>query len=244
MKDLKARIYPESEFGGFSDVDGTVAFYLRVNSLLLPGGTVVDFGCGRGAFLEDPVSFRRELRNLKGKVSRVIGMDVDPAAGSNPSLDEFRCLEENSWPMEAGCADLCVCDSVLEHLAEPQAFFDEAARVLKPGGYLCIRTPNLWSYVALASRLVPNRSHARVLERVKEKTQSRDVFPTFYRCNSISAIRKALRRSGFSGIVYGFSPEPAYLSFSPLAYALGAFLHRHLPKMFSPVLFAFARRGV
>jgi hypothetical protein len=30
---LLQRFYPESAFGGVYDVDGTVAFYLRVNSL-------------------------------------------------------------------------------------------------------------------------------------------------------------------------------------------------------------------
>jgi hypothetical protein len=43
--------YPESNFGGFSDVDGTVSFYLRVNSLLRPDSNILDFGCGRGYHL-------------------------------------------------------------------------------------------------------------------------------------------------------------------------------------------------
>ncbi|RPI78217.1 MAG: class I SAM-dependent methyltransferase [Chloroflexi bacterium] len=243
MKDLKTRYYPESQFGGFSRVDGTIEFYLRVNALLAPGTVAVDYGCGRGAFLEDPVPFRRKLRNLKGKAYRVIGLDVDPAGEMNRSIDEFHLLDGNRWPLQDSCADLCVCDSVLEHLPDPQTFFNEAARVLKPGGFLCIRTPNLWSYVALVSRVVPNRSHVHVLEHVKEKTQSRDIFPTHYRCNSIPAINKAMKGSGFSGTVYGFAPEPAYLSFSRAVYGLGTFIHRHLPGIFSPVLLAFAKRG-
>lgn len=46
---LKERFYPETTYGGFSYVDGTIAFFSRVNALLKPESVVVDFGCGRGA---------------------------------------------------------------------------------------------------------------------------------------------------------------------------------------------------
>lgn len=43
---LLVRFYPEARFGGFSDIDGTMAFYLRVNALLGCDSVVLDFGCG------------------------------------------------------------------------------------------------------------------------------------------------------------------------------------------------------
>ena len=59
---LRARFHPESGAGGFSAIDGTVIFYVRIASLLDPGATVLDLGAGRGrAHLDDPVSFRRAL---------------------------------------------------------------------------------------------------------------------------------------------------------------------------------------
>ena len=52
--DPLTRFYPESAAGGFSRNDGTVAFYQRVQALLRPDSVVIDFGAGRGQFLEAP----------------------------------------------------------------------------------------------------------------------------------------------------------------------------------------------
>lgn len=234
--------YPESRFGGFTQVDGTIAFYSRVQALANPDDLVVDFGCGRGAYGDDPVRFRRDLRILKGKVRRVVGLDASPAGAENPFLDEFHQLAGDRWPLDDDSADMCICDNVLEHLPEPQSFFKEAQRVLKPGGLMCIRTPNRWSYIALIARLIPNRSHARVLARVKPGLPDEDVFPTCYRCNTIPALRKALAGSGFAGVVYGYEAEPSYLSFSKAAYALGVLHQRLAPGFLKPAIFAFARK--
>ncbi len=94
----KERFYPESRFGGFTDVDGTIAFYMRVHALLTPSSTVVDIGCGRGAYDEDPVVVRRDLRIFRGKVARVIGIDVDPAGVFRPVLHAFA----RTRPTDAG----------------------------------------------------------------------------------------------------------------------------------------------
>jgi SAM-dependent methyltransferase len=234
--------YPESRFGGFSQIDGTVAFYTRVQALAAPASVVIDFGCGRGAYGSDPLPVRRNLRIFKGKVERVIGLDASPAGKENPFLDEFHCLDGIKWPLPDESANLCICDNVLEHLPEPEAFFTEARRVLRPGGVVCIRTPNQWNYIALLARLIPNRSHARVLERAKPGLAEVDIFPTLYRCNSLPAVRRVLAKNGFDGVAYGYEAEPSYLSFSRIAYALGVLHQKLAPGIFKAAIFAFARR--
>jgi len=235
--------YPEARYGGFSDIDGTIAFYARVNALLTPTATVVDYGCGRGAYGGDPLLFRRSLRILRGKAGCVIGLDVDPNAAQNPFVDEFQPLEGSRWPLSDGCAQLVVCDNVLEHLPDPAEFFGEATRVLTPGGILCIRTPNAWGYVALMSRLIPNQSHSRVVAQVKPGSQAQDIFPTFYRCNSLPAIRRMFARFGLQGIVYGYAGEPAYMAFSRLTYALGVLHQRLAPGFLRSAIFAFGKKS-
>jgi SAM-dependent methyltransferase len=242
MVDPKSRFFPESGFGGFTRADGTLAFYARVQALLNPEMVAIDFGCGRGAAQADPLPYRREQRILKGKVRQVIGLDVSPAGFENPWLDQFYRLDGLTWPLPDESANLVLCDQVLEHLPDPPAFFAEARRVLAPGGLLCIRTPNRWSYIALLARLVPNRAHVDVLQRVKPGTPPEDVFPTLYRCNTLPALRAAFQSCGFEHAVYGFAPEPGYLSFSNLTYALGLAHNRLAPDLLKPVLFGFGRK--
>lgn len=66
-RNVRTRCYPETEFGGFADIDGTLAFYRRVNALLTPDSVVLDVGCGRGEYRDDPIPIRRDARILRGK---------------------------------------------------------------------------------------------------------------------------------------------------------------------------------
>lgn len=237
----KELFYPEARFGGFTDIDGTIAFFNRVNALLEPTFTVLDVGCGRGAYTDDPIPLRRKLRILKGKAAKVIGIDVEQAAQNNPFLDEFHLIEKVYWPIESDSIDLLVCDHVLEHLENPEQFFSETRRTLKNKGILCIRTPNRWSYVGIAARLIPNSYHLNVTSVVQEGRKEEDVFPTLYRCNSVNKIKFMMDRHGFESVVYGHEAEPSYLSFSKTAYLLGVLHQRFAPRFLKPAIFAFGK---
>jgi SAM-dependent methyltransferase len=237
----KEMFYPEARFGGFTDVDGTIAFFNRVNSLLEPSFTVLDVGCGRGAYTNDPIPFRRDLRILKGKVSKVIGIDVDQTAQEHPFLDEFYLIQKDHWPVESHSVDLVVCDHVLEHIDNPEVFFSETRRTLKDTGFFCIRTPNRWSYIGIAATLIPNKYHSDVTSVVQEGRRAQDVFPTVYKCNSIGKIKAMMKKYGFEGIVYGYEAEPSYMSFSKAAYLMGVLHQRFAPRFLKPVIFAFGK---
>jgi SAM-dependent methyltransferase len=240
--DYQSYFYPESRFGGYTDIDGTVVFYTRVHSLLSKDAVILDVGCGRGEYEQDRVEIRRQLRIFRGKYARVIGVDVDEAGRKNPFLDEFYLLTESRWPVSNASVDLCLADCVMEHVTDPDAFLAQAQRVLRPGGLLCMRTTNGNGYVALAARLVPNRDHSRVLSRVQEDRKPEDVFPTVYRCNTRKKLLRALRRHGLDGVVYGYESEPKYLQFSKLAYRIGVHFQRIAPRSLRNALFVFARK--
>lgn len=237
-----SEFYPESRLGGFTDIDGTVAFYNRVNSYITPESVVLDVGCGRAEYQEDPVPLRRALRIFKGRAGKVIGIDLDEAALSNPFMDEVRLIENERWPVDDASVDVCLADFVMEHVSDPGAFFAECHRVLKPGGFLCIRTTNWWNYFTMCARLIPERLHGRVLRKAQPGRKEADVFPKHYRCNTVARMNSTLRRHGFDGVAYGYEAEPSYLSFSRLAYWIGVMHQRYAPSFMRAAIFVHARR--
>ncbi|HEX8318902.1 class I SAM-dependent methyltransferase [Longimicrobium sp.] len=244
--DLRTRFYPQSRYGGFTDEDQGIIFYLRVNALLRPEHRVLDVGCGRGKAAEDTVDVRRELSSLRGRCARVIGIDVDPDAADNPTIDEFHLLDPaKPWPLPDASVDMVVSNFVLEHVADPSLFFSELRRVLRPGGKLCMRTTNVFSYFGVLARAVPGRYHAKVVRTAyaRDAREERDVFPTVYRCNTVWKLRRMLSRHGFSHYVYGYQAEPAHFGFSRLLYRFGVAHQRHAPHFVKPTLFVFAERA-
>lgn len=240
---IKERVYPESAFGGFSRWDGTLAFLNRVHALLPESGVVLDIGCGRGQASEDRCVWRRRLADLRAPGRRVVGIDVDDAGVGNPIIDEFRPIRtDGSWPLEDASVDCAVARSVLEHVPDPEAFFAELARVLKPGGYFAAHTPNRFGYPAIAASIVPNRWHAEVVGTVQKGREARDVFPTYFRMNTAGKLRRLAARRGLDCAVHSWEAEPSYLAFSPLLYRIGAIGHRLIPAAFRTVLFVWMRR--
>lgn len=236
-------VYPERLFGGFSRVDGTVHFYSRVQAMLQPADVVLDVGCGRGRRSDDASNYRQRLQDLGGAERTVLGIDVDRAAAVNPFIDEFRLIDDvQSWPVADATIDFLIADYVLEHVETPERFFQEAYRVLKPGGQLALRTPNAHSYVAVVARLIPNSGHARVTTWAQSGRKGIDVFPTRYRCNTRGKLRRVLKQSGFDACVYSIEAEPGYMAFSRLAYRIAAAAHKLFPPSLRTTLLAFGRK--
>ena len=243
-RDPKLHYYPESRFGDFSDIDQLVVFYTRVHALLQPSHTVLEIGCGRGKHADERSEMRRRLKILNNACAKVIGIDVDPGAAENPFIDEFHLVDpESSWPLQDASIDLAVSDYVLEHVDDPDAFFAECHRVLRPGGYLCLRTTNAASYFGVVARLTPNRLHASIVQRVYLNPRpERDVFPIRYRCNTVPKVRKTLDRHGFDHCVYGYQSDPAHFGFSRTLYRLGVLHQRFAPRNIRTAIFIFAQR--
>lgn len=186
---------PEIAAGGFSRVDGTVQFWQRVGALIGPQSVVLDFGAGRGAKQsEDLVSYRRGLLSLKGRVRDLIGVDVDPVVITNEALDRaFVITPDGELPIPDQSIDVVVSDFVFEHIQDPAMAARELDRVLKPGGWICARTPNRHGYIALGNRLIPDSLHARIIRSAQDAREEKDVFPAVYRLNSTSASGSTFR---------------------------------------------------
>src|SRR5688500_18484441 len=178
---VETAIYPGVEPFGFSAVDGTFPFLLRLHQLLPEGGVVLDYGAGRGSQGDEATGIKRHLLEFRTRASRVIGVDVDASVRDNPFLDEAHQLRDDGIiPLPDASVDLAIADWVCEHLSRPQEVFAEIRRVVKPGGWVGFRTPNKWHYSMIVSRLLPQKLHPRLLTTVQRGRQERDVFSKHY----------------------------------------------------------------
>jgi SAM-dependent methyltransferase len=243
MSDILTSRYPEIAAGGFSRVDGTVSFYQRLNALLAPSMTVVDFGAGRGAFLDDPCEYRRNLRNLKGKARTVIGVDVDRAVLENRALDQSIVYEPGSKiPLPTGDADLIVSDFTFEHIEAPDLATMELDRILKPGGWLCVRTMNRYGYIAVLNRLIHSRWHPAIIARVQPNRQASDVFPAHYRLNTMAALARYFPKDRYRHCVYFWDSEPRYFGRSMALLRAFDVVHATTPSFLKTTIMIFLQK--
>jgi SAM-dependent methyltransferase len=173
-------------FYGPEQQDNDPAFRRMIYEAARPASRVLDAGAGAGDLFP---------YELKGRVAEMIGVDLDPRVVANPQLDRGILADLAEIPLPDESIDLVFSRYVLEHIAEPAAFLDEVYRILRPGGQFLFLTPNKWHYVSLASRLTPQAFHAWYNR--KRGREEEDTFPTAYRLNSRSDVRREFAEAGF-----------------------------------------------
>lgn len=234
---------PEVLAGGFSRHDGSVEFYGRVRALLPVEGVVLDFGAGRGRWREDLCLYRRHLNDLRGEQRFVVGADVDREITENAGIDAAVLVSRDvQLPLRSASVDLAVADWVFEHLDHPPAFVTEMERVIRPGGWLCARTPNRWGYVGIGARLVPNRWHTRILRRLQPFRSEKDIFPTRYSMNTLTRLGELFSPSSWVHASYPYNPDPGYTGRSRSASLFVAGWQRVTPRPVATNLFVFLQR--
>lgn len=236
--------YPETAVGGFTSVDGTIQFFTRINALLQPDMTILDFGAGRASFVEeDPVEYRRNLRIFRGRVKQVIGVDIAEAVLANPVIDKAYVVHPGDrLPLEDRSVDMIISDHTFEHFEKPAQPIGELERVLKPGGWLCARTPNRWGYSSIGASIIPNRFHELVLSRLQPDRKAIDIFPTFFRLNTRQDFARYFDKTRWELWAYTWNPEPAYFGSSKIGWWLAKTMFRFLPSALGTTWLVFARK--
>ena len=99
---------------------------------LKPGMKVYDVGCGDKPF----------QKFLHGKIESYIGVDVEDGFYDASHID----LVGSAYAVPApdGAADAVISSQVLEHLDRPEEALKEAARLIRPNGFLFISFPFLY----------------------------------------------------------------------------------------------------
>lgn len=238
----RVRAFPEVRAGGFSRLDGTLDFYSRVRAIAASARTILDYGAGRGEWMESQ-AYVDGLRDLRGAGRRVVGVDIDDTVHRNPALDQsFTVGVADKLPLADGSIDLVIADWVLEHVTDPSTVVDEVERVLKPGGWFCARTPYAYGIVGILARMVPNRFHANAVELAQPGRKEADVFPTTYRMNTRRAVGRALSSETWEVSVYTRHTEPGYTHAKPLLWIMWRVCATILPESLGQTLFVFARK--
>jgi SAM-dependent methyltransferase len=214
-KRRKARrwIYPEQHIASFARDEGRFLFFSIIANLVSKNAVVLDLGAGRGTQIETSRGYMRQLMSFRGRCLRFIGVDMDPAVTTNPHVDEAYVMgADGRIPLPDESVDVAYSFAVLEHVADPERFAREVDRVLKPGGWFCAWTPNKWGYVGIAVRLVPNALHARLASAAEPQDgrDEKDVFPTAYRLNTLSAIRRYFPEERFKNHSFLANGSPSY----------------------------------
>jgi SAM-dependent methyltransferase len=243
-----SRFHPELVIDNFSQPDGTITFYSFVKAAMMRSGArrVMDFGAGRGQRLQEagqPGSsmFKVQLIDLRTEGAEVWACDVDPVVAMHPASHHQVVIgEDGRLPFDDDFFDVIVSDVTFEHVVDAEGVAAELVRVIRPGGYICARTPNKYGYVALATRLVPNRLHVPLLKWVAPVKQAQDVFPTVFRMNSVRDIRRLF--STCEVTFYRDSASPSYHFGSSILYRLLIGIHKMLPNILATSLCVFIRK--
>lgn len=111
---------------------------------------LLDIGCGLGA-LTTYVGSALGLSDLTGVDKDESRLAV--AAGRGISVSRLN-VEQDSLPCEAASQDVVCSFGMFEHIVYYDRPLHEAARVLRPGGWLLIAMPNLGSYLNRISLLI------------------------------------------------------------------------------------------
>jgi SAM-dependent methyltransferase len=140
--------------------------YVATLAQSFAGEHVLDLGCGVG----------HDLARLAAAGARPIGIDLSAVALAKAhSRGHFVLRADGArLPFGDGVFAGCRIERVLQHVAEPDAVLDEAARVVRTGGFIAVFEPD-WTTLRVESELVPDGSLPARFAAARHPTIGSDV---------------------------------------------------------------------
>lgn len=179
------------------------------------GQVVLDVGGGKDCpflpYVDDPRSHvvialdcsEQQLRRNRYVTRRIVG-DAAQAA----------------FPVQDGLADLVVSRSVVEHIRDNTAFFENCARALRPGGTMVHAFPGRFAPFALINQLLPNWLVRRLIAYFLPDwvPEGNFGFIAFYDHCYYGAISRLLDRNDLHNVRYTctYYQSIYFISFFPL----------------------------
>jgi len=174
-------------------ISGTLRFHRLIAAFCPENAAILEIGSG-------PQNATSDYLARLGKVS---GLDVSEEVFTNPALREAKVFNGTTSPFSDESFDVCVSNYVLEHVGDAEIHFREVSRVLRAGGFYFFRTPNIWHYVTIGSRLLPHSLHVAMANRMRSLKDAHDPYPTYYRANSRHILSRLSRGAGLAPVRLG-----------------------------------------
>jgi 2-polyprenyl-3-methyl-5-hydroxy-6-metoxy-1,4-benzoquinol methylase len=128
--------------------------YLTVRDVLAARGVhgvLADVGCGTGDL----------WRALGGTFDSCVGVDALRYDGLPGDVDFHAAdLDAARLPLPDASVDTAAAVEVIEHLENPRALVRELARIVRPGGWVVVTTPNQLSALSLLTLILKGRFSA------------------------------------------------------------------------------------
>jgi SAM-dependent methyltransferase len=165
-------------------VDGNQHFLNQLVPLYLHHGALIyDVGGGRNP------AIARQFKDELGL--RIIGLDIDGgelAAAPSASYDETIRADIARYRGQ-GEADLVICQSLLEHLQDPDPALAAISSILRPGGRSLVFVPCRNAVYARLNLILPERIKRRILYGIFPEMREDHGFPAYYkRCTPANLV--------------------------------------------------------
>ena len=166
-------------------------YELAVCDLVHPDTDWLDVGCGRDLFSQNP----KTAKILAARCRSLTGLDPSANIFENPLLQHRHqgTMQEFSPGYRY---DLITLRMVAEHVTDPKDAVEALAHLTRPGGRVVIYTVNKWSPASLVAAMTPMAVHHAV-KHVLWKAEERDTFPTAYKMNTRSTLKRLFQTAGF-----------------------------------------------
>lgn len=137
-------------------------------------GRILDVGCGS-----------KPYQSIFKSATEYIGLEIDTPDNRVAKRADF-FYDGQTFPFADGVFDCVICNQVLEHVFNPEAFLREIHRTLKPGGNVLLTVPFVWDeheqpwdyarYTSFGLRSLIVKNDFEIIEQRKTNADARVLF--------------------------------------------------------------------
>lgn len=183
-------------------------FYEFLRAVLSPGISIIPHLTPKRAVLWafSPIE-------VPSKIMVNIGAGTKPINSELINVDVFQydnthiVAEGSKLPFKDESIDLVICESVIEHVTEPEKVFQEIKRVLAPGGYAYISIPFMYPFHAS-----PNDFTRFTRNSLRNYFKSYDIKEEGMRAGPMSALQGLLMH--LFALLFSFGSYSLYIILS------------------------------